>query len=72
MMANNMTDTATKLDNNTAKAEPNSNADRQSWFNRPIPGIKQQLTAQLTAVETEPSTKCSNCHSVITNTALIF
>ena len=72
MMANNMTDTATKLDNNTAKAELNSNAERQSWFNRPIPGIKQQLTAQLTAVETEPSTKCSNCHSVITNTALIF
>ena len=43
-----------------------------SWFNRPVPGVKQQLTAPLTAVETEPSTQCSNCHSVITNTALIF
>jgi len=71
-MANNMTDTITKPDNNTAKAGPNSNADTQSWLNRPIPGVKQQLTAQLTAVETEPSTKCSNCHSMITNTALIF
>ncbi|MGP9519588.1 acetyl-CoA carboxylase, carboxyltransferase subunit beta [Psychrobacter sp. AOP7-C1-14] len=67
-----MTDTITKPDNNTAKAGPNSNADTQSWLNRPIPGVKQQLTAQLTAVETEPSTKCSNCHSMITNTALIF
>lgn len=71
-MANNMTDTITKPDNNTAKAGPNSNANTQSWLNRPIPGVKQQLTAQLTAVETEPSTKCSNCHSMITNTALIF
>ncbi|MGO2278761.1 acetyl-CoA carboxylase, carboxyltransferase subunit beta [Psychrobacter sp. AOP7-D1-21] len=67
-----MTDTITKPDNNTAKAGPNSNANTQSWLNRPIPGVKQQLTAQLTAVETEPSTKCSNCHSMITNTALIF
>ncbi|MFT5096058.1 MAG: acetyl-CoA carboxylase carboxyl transferase subunit beta, partial [Psychrobacter okhotskensis] len=78
MMANNMTDTITKPDmttpNNTEKtnAEPNGNTAGQSWFNRPIPGIKQQLTAPLTAVETEPSTKCSNCHSMITNTALIF
>jgi len=72
MMANNMTDTITKPDHNTAKAVPNSNTDRQSWFNRPIPGIKQHLTAPLSAVETEPSTKCSNCHSMITNTALIF
>lgn len=71
-MANNMTDTITKPDNNTVKAGPNSNTDTQSWLNRPIPGVKQQLTAQLTAVETEPSTKCSNCHSMITNTALIF
>ena len=60
--------------NHTEKsnAEPNGNTAGQSWFNRPIPGIKQQLTAPLTAVETEPSTKCSNCHSMITNTALIF
>ena len=71
-----MTDTITPDTINNAAANngaaPNGNTAGQSWFNRPIPGIKQQLTAPLTAVETEPSTKCSNCHSMITNTALIF
>ena len=73
-MANNMTDTMTKPDTNNESTIPqqNGNTAGQSWFERPIPGIKQQLTAQLTAVETEPSTKCSSCHSIITNTALIF
>ncbi|AAZ18297.1 acetyl-CoA carboxylase carboxyltransferase subunit alpha [Psychrobacter arcticus 273-4] len=73
-MANNMTDTMTKFDtnNDSASLQQNGNKAGQSWFERPIPGIKQQLIAQLTAVETEPSTKCSSCHSVITNTALIF
>jgi acetyl-CoA carboxylase carboxyl transferase subunit beta len=73
-MANNMTDTITKSDttNGATSPQPNGTMAGQSWFERPIPGIKQQLTAQLTAVETEPSTKCSSCHSVITNTALIF
>ena len=73
-MANNMTDTITKPDTNNDSTSPqqNGNTAGQSWFERPIPGIKQQLTAQLTAVETEPSTKCSSCHSIITNTALIF
>jgi acetyl-CoA carboxylase carboxyl transferase subunit beta len=73
IMANNMTDTITKPDMTTSNnAEPNNNVAGQSWFNRPIPGVKQQLTAPLSAVETEPSTKCSNCHSMITNTSLIF
>ena len=68
-----MTDTITKPDMTTTNGVgKNGNTAGQSWFNRPIPGIKQQLTAPLTAVETEPSTKCSNCHSMITNTALIF
>ena len=73
-MANNMTDTITKPDTNNDSTSPqqNGNTAGQSWFERPIPGIKQQITAQLTAVETEPSTKCSSCHSIITNTALIF
>ena len=73
-MANNMTDTMTKPDTNNDSTSPqqNGNTAGQSWFERPIPGIKQQLTAQLAAVETEPSTKCSSCHSIITNTALIF
>ncbi|MER1974060.1 MAG: acetyl-CoA carboxylase carboxyl transferase subunit beta, partial [Psychrobacter alimentarius] len=73
-MANNMTDTITKpnASNDSAPSLQNSNTAGQSWFNREIPGIKQQLTAPLTAVETEPSTECSSCHSMITNTALIF
>ena len=73
-MANNMTDTITKPETNNdgATSAQQGNTAGQSWFKRPIPGIKQQLTAPLTAVETEPSTKCSNCHSMITNTALIF
>lgn len=72
IMANNMTDTITKSDMTTNNAEPKTNKSGQSWFDRPIPGVKQHLTAPLSAVETEPSTKCSNCHSMITNTALIF
>ena len=75
IMANNMTDTITKpnASNDSAPSlEPKGNTAGQSWFNREIPGIKQQLTAPLTAVETEPSTECSSCHSMITNTALIF
>lgn len=72
-MANNMTDTINK-----SEAQDDTATDAtviqagHSWFNRPVPGVKQQLIAPLTAVETEPSTQCSNCHSVITNTALIF
>lgn len=75
IMANNMTDTITNPTASSDSApnlEQNGNTAGQSWFNRPIPGIKQQLTAPLTAVETEPSTECSSCHSMITNTALIF
>ncbi len=71
-MANNMTETIEKMETKEEIARTANNSTDQSWFNRPVPGIKQQLTAPLTAVETEPSTKCSNCHSMITNTALIF
>ena len=72
-MANNMTDTINKseVQDDTATDATFIQAGH-SWFNRPVPGVKQQLAAPLTAVETEPSTQCSNCHSVITNTALIF
>lgn len=68
-MANNMTDTINKSD---TQSDNVVNQAGHSWFNRPVPGVKQQLTAPLTAVETEPSTECTNCHSMITNTALIF
>ena len=72
-MADNMTDTINKPDNQDDNATNETAIQAgHSWFNRPVPGVKQQLTAPLTAVETEPSTQCSNCHSVITNTALIF
>lgn len=43
-----------------------------TWLTRPLPTIKPKDKQILTAVETEPSTKCPSCHSVITNTALIF
>lgn len=75
-MANNMTETIekTEMSEDSTKISTKTSTDTagQSWFNRPVPGVKQQLTPQLTAVETEPSTKCPNCLSMITNTALIF
>ncbi|ALF60731.1 acetyl-CoA carboxylase, carboxyltransferase subunit beta [Psychrobacter urativorans] len=74
-MANNMTDTIEKPDTQTEQATTavgSAKPASTSWFNRAVPGVKQHLTAPLTAVETEPSTECSSCHSMITNTALIF
>ena len=65
IMATTMTDTQ----NPTAVAADNK---KPSWLERSVPGVKQQLTAPLTAVNTEPSTECPNCHTVTTNTALIF
>lgn len=44
----------------------------QTWLKRPLPTIKPRAKQILTAVETEPSTQCPNCNSIITNTALIF
>ncbi|GAA0318172.1 acetyl-CoA carboxylase, carboxyltransferase subunit beta [Psychrobacter aestuarii] len=62
-----MTDTQTPTDVAAA-----ANNKKSSWLERGVPGVKQQLTAPLTAVNTEPSTECPNCHTVTTNTALIF
>lgn len=42
-----------------------------TWLQRPLPTIKPR-DVPLSAVETEPSTRCPNCNSLITNTALIF
>lgn len=80
MMANNMTDTIAKPDsqNDTAadssanNSTANNNLAGQSWFDRPLPGIKQHLKATPNAAHTEPTTECTNCHTKITNTALIF
>lgn len=43
-----------------------------NWLSRSVPGIKQDRVLQPSAVETEPSTECPNCHSLTTNTSLIF
>lgn len=43
-----------------------------TWLSRALPTVKPRTKVILTAVETEPSTECPNCHAVITNTALIF
>ncbi len=43
----------------------------QTWMERPLQGVKPRPT-QLSAVETEPSTECPNCHIIATNTALSF
>lgn len=44
----------------------------ETWLSRPVPRVKRHSLPQLTAVETEPSTQCPQCHSMTTNTALIF
>ncbi len=43
-----------------------------TWLERSIPKVKQRPSHTLTAVETEPSSQCNNCHTIITNTALSF
>lgn len=43
-----------------------------SWLERSVPSIKHDRIAQPSAVETEPSTECPQCHTVTTNTSLIF
>lgn len=43
-----------------------------TWLNRPVPSIKQNRPHTPSAVETEPSTECPECHSMTTNTSLIF
>lgn len=43
-----------------------------TWLNRPVPSIKRDTPHTPSAVETEPSTECPECHSMTTNTSLIF
>lgn len=43
-----------------------------TWLNRPVPSIKQDRIVQPSAVETESSTECPECHTLTTNTSLIF
>lgn len=43
-----------------------------TWLHRPLPTVQPRAKQTLSAVETEPSTKCPNCHAVSTNTVLNF
>lgn len=43
-----------------------------AWLDREVPTIKQDRIVQPSAVETEPSTECPECHTLTTNTSLIF
>lgn len=43
-----------------------------AWLDRSVPTVKQERLAPPSAVETEPSTECPECHTLTTNTSLIF
>ncbi|MFW2177583.1 MULTISPECIES: acetyl-CoA carboxylase, carboxyltransferase subunit beta [unclassified Moraxella] len=44
----------------------------ETWLHRPLPTIQPRPKQNLSAVETEPSTRCPNCNALTTNTALSF
>ncbi len=50
----------------------NENTQPVAWLDRGVPTIKQDRVVQPSAVETEPSTECPECHTLTTNTSLIF
>lgn len=54
------------------KTNAGEDSSCDNWLSRPVPRVKRHSLPQLTAVETEPSTQCPQCHSMTTNTALIF
>lgn len=56
----------------TENAAPIVESLDSTWLKRPLPSIKPREKQTLSAVETEPSTRCPGCNSLITNTALIF
>lgn len=56
----------------TSRDATSATTATQTWLERDIPSIKMRPVTCLTAVETEPSTQCQNCHTLITNTALNF
>ncbi len=63
----------TASSNNTPAPETlNTTSTPPTWLERDIAKVKPQPSHPLTAVETEPSSQCSSCHTVITNTALNF
>lgn len=56
----------------TAQAQNQGQTLENTWLFRPLVTVKPRQTPNLSAVETEPSTRCPSCNSLITNTALIF
>lgn len=69
------TKTVEKITDKGRKSDKIANSlDNQdeTWLSRPVPRVQRHSLPQLTAVETEPSTQCPQCHSMTTNTALIF
>lgn len=52
--------------------QANTLAEPTIWLNRCVPSIKQNRVITPSAVDTEPSTECPSCHSLTTNTSLIF
>ena len=67
-----MSQTSQSVAASAKSKQANEPVSYSTWLERPVPGVKQQNMAPLSAVETEPSTQCSQCHSLTTNTALIF
>lgn len=63
-----MTNTANLANTNLDNAQ----TIQSTWLDRPVPSIKQDRIIPPSAVETEPSTECPECHTVTTNTSLIF
>lgn len=65
--------TAMPTDTTTPTQGQNQGQTLEStWLFRPLPTVRPRTTQSLSAVETEPSTRCPSCNSLITNTALIF
>ncbi|MDO5652001.1 MAG: acetyl-CoA carboxylase, carboxyltransferase subunit beta [Moraxella sp.] len=56
----------------TPTATDNATAEPIIWLNREVPSVKCNRIVVPSAVDTEPSTECPNCHSLTTNTSLIF
>lgn len=64
-----MSQSATAMPTSNNNLNPNPST---SWLERAVPSIKHDRIVQPSAVETEPSTECPECHTVTTNTSLIF
>ncbi len=64
--------TANTLNNHNQDKQSDNIAQPIAWLDRGVPTIKQGHILPPSAVETEPSTECPECHTLTTNTSLIF